>query len=153
MRNFAALLLLPFLLSACVSSPRKVALQPSGDFPPAGATVECTVDLGFGFREVTLAQPTRCSFESIGHFGYLHHDKQRLSQVGSYSISPSGNYALYQDGPSGKLFLFCRTSNTLTQLTSHFVGLADSYQWHEDTQAVGVGFATGWKSKRTFSIQ
>jgi hypothetical protein len=151
--NITAFTLLPLLLNACASSPRKVVLESTTDFPPPGAVVERSVDLGFGFRRVVLAEPVQVSFESIGHFEFLYYDKQRLCQVSSYSVSPSGKYALYQDGPSGKLFLFCPAANNLIQLTSHYVGYADSFQWHEDTKTVDVGFTTGWKSKRTFPIQ
>jgi hypothetical protein len=70
------------LLSGCATSPR----------------VERTTDLGFGFRRVVLAEPSQSSFESIGHFEYLDFDDHRLCQVGACSVSPSGRYAIYQDG-------------------------------------------------------
>lgn len=152
MKPIAAMVLLTILLSACATLPRKVALHPSGEFPPPGTVVEHTVDLGFGFKEVTLAEPVQVAFESIGHFGYLYYGQQRLSRINKCSVSPSGKHAIYQ-GASGELFLFCRADNSLTQLTTRSVGYAGSFQWHEDAKTVDVDFTFTWKSKRTFPIQ
>lgn len=152
MKLIAALVLLAISLSGCATLPRKVALEPSGEFPPPGTVVEHMVDLGFGFKEVTLAEPVHVDFESIGHFGYLYYGKQRLSRIDKCSVSPSGKYAIYQ-GPKGKLFLFCRADDSLTQLTDRSLGYADSFQWHEDAKTVEVDFTFSWKSKRKFPIQ
>ena len=83
-----SLVVLPLFLSACTSVPQ----------------VERTTDLGFGFRRVVLAEPSSSSFESIGHFEYLYYRDLRLCHLGDCSVSPSGSYVIYQDGPSGYLF-------------------------------------------------
>jgi hypothetical protein len=130
---FAAL---PLFLSACTST-----LRP-----------ERTTNLGFGFRRVVLAEPSSSSFESLGHFEYLYYRDQRLCHLGDCSVSPSGSYVIYQDGPSGSLFLFRRADSRLIQLTSQFVALVDTFEWHEDTSAVETHFAAG-HGARTFPLE
>jgi len=105
--------------------------------------LEQKTDLGFGFWRVVLAEPVKSKFESIGHFEYLYYGNLRLCQVGAYSISPSGRYAIYQDGPSGELFLFRREEKRVTRLTSHFIALADSFTWREEANCVEVDFGMG----------
>jgi len=117
---------LPLLLASCAASP-----------------VERTTDLGFGFRRVALAEPSHSSFESIGHFEYLYFRDRRLCQLGECSVSPSGRFAVYQDGPSGCLFLFRRADGSQTQLTTQFVALVDGFDWQEDAGAVEARFASG----------
>jgi len=129
------LAIITFLLSACATSPR----------------VEQTTDLGFGFRRVTLAEPSRSSFESIGHFEYLYFGDRRLDQVAVCSISPSGRYAVYQGGPHNNLFLFRPADGRTTQLTSQFVALVDTFDWHEDVQTVEAHFAAG-HGAQTFAL-
>lgn len=114
--------------------------------------VERVRDLGFGFRDVMFARPVQVSFESIGHFGYLYYGNTQLCQLGKCSVSPSGDYAAYQDGPSGNLYLFHRISGRLTQLTRRYPGFADRFIWHEDQAAVVVRLATWWRPERTYAL-
>src|SRR5271154_6177165 len=81
------------------------------------AEVERTEDLGFGFRREMRSESSSSSFESVGHFEYLFYRDQKICQVGSCSVSPSGKFAIYQDGPSGKIFLYRRADRKVTQLT------------------------------------
>ena len=127
---------LPLFLSACATAPR----------------AERTTDLGFGFRRVVVAEPSASSFESIGHFEYLFFRDRRLCQVGACSISPSGRYAVYQDAPSGHLFLFRPADGRLAQLNSEFVALIDTFEWHEDASAVEAHF-TGGQLAQIFLLQ
>ena len=120
---FAAM---PLLLASCATS-----------------HVEHTTDLGFGFRRVMLAEPSHSSFESIGHFEYLYFRDRRLCHLGECSVSPSGRFAVYQDGPSGCLFLFRRADGSQTRLTTQFVALVDGFDWQEDVGAVEARFASG----------
>jgi hypothetical protein len=113
---------------------------------------EREVELGYGFRRATLAEPSSASFEDIGHFEYLYHDDQRLCQLGACSVSPTGRYAIYQDRPSGDLFLFRRADRNTARLTSSFVGLVESFVWHEEAGTVEVHFGTGHEVK-TFPLQ
>jgi len=127
---------LPLFLGACTSTPRP----------------ERTTNLGFGFRRVDLAEPVSSSFESIGHFEYLYYRDRRLCHLGDCSVSPSGSYVIYQDGPSGELFLFHREDGQLTQLTSKFVALVDRFEWHEDTHTVEVRLVAG-HGAQTFALK
>jgi hypothetical protein len=128
---FFTLAVVPLFLSACASKP----------------IVERTTDLGFGFRRVVLAQPVKTSFESIGHFEYLYFGDKQLCQVDACSVSPSGKYAVYQDGPTGNIYLFRRFDSKLTQLTSQFIALVDTFDWHEDGNTVAAHFASGHGTK------
>jgi hypothetical protein len=115
-----------------------------------GSRVEKTTDLGFGFRRVTMAQPSHSSFESIGHFEYLYFHDRQLCQVGACSVSPSGQYAIYQDGPSGNLFLFSPKDGSPIQLAPPFVALVDTFEWHEEARMVRVRFTNG--RSQTFTL-
>ena len=130
------LALVPLLLSACSTTLR----------------VERATDLGFGFRRVVVAEPSQSSFESIGHFEYLYFRDHRLCQVGTCSVSPSGRYAVYQDGPSGELFLFRSADCRRSHLSSQFVALVDTFQWHEEEHAVEARFSGGHGAK-TFALE
>ena len=136
-KNFVLLFtFLPLFLSGCATSPR----------------TERTTDLGFGFRQIVLTEPSASSFESSGHFEYLYYRNRRLCQLGDCSVSPSGRYAIYQDGPSGNLFLFRRADGRLTQLTSQFVALVDAFEWQEDANTVEARF-TGGHEAQMFALQ
>lgn len=115
-----------------------------------GSRVERTTDLGFGFRRVTMAEPSQSPFESTGHFEYLYFQDRRLCQVGACSISPSGRYAIYQDGPSGNLFLFSPKDGSPIQLAEQFVALVDTFDWHEEARIVSVRFTNG--RSQTFTL-
>ena len=117
----------------------------------AKPVVERTENLGFGFRRVMLAEPVSVSFESIGHFEYFYYRDQRLCRVGACSVSPSGKFAIYQDGPSGNLFLFRRTDRKTTQLTRKFIALAGSFDWQEASGTVNAHLEG--KRLKTFILQ
>src|SRR5438445_12958794 len=92
--------------------------------------VEHVEDLGFGFRRVTIAKLNK--FE-LGHYPFLYYRDRLLCQIGPPpSISPSGNFAIYQDARSGKLILFRRRDEKTTELTSSFIGVANPFVWHEE---------------------
>lgn len=131
-----AMLAVPIVFGACKSG------------PPTKPEVERTTDLGFGFRRVVMAEQVNVAFESIGHFEYLYYGNLRLCQVDECSISPSGKYAIYQDGPSGELFLFRREEEKLARLTTHFIGLAESFTWREEANSVEVNFGEGQRVER-----
>ena len=114
--------------------------------------VERATDLCFGFRRVMVAEPSHSSFEGIGHFEYLYFRDRRLCHLGDCSIAPSGKFAVFQDGPSGCLFLFRRADGTQTQLTSQFVALVDTFEWHEEVSVVEARYASGHGVQR-FALQ
>ena len=103
--------------------------------------VEQVQDLGFGFRRVTIAKQNK--FE-MGHYPFLYYQNRLLCQIGAGSppsISPSGNFAACQDSRTGKLILFRRRDERLTDLTTSFIGIVRSYAWHEDQDTVEAEIA------------
>jgi len=130
-----SLAVLSLFLSACTSTSR----------------VEETTHLGFGFRRVVLAEPSSAKFESIGHFAYLYYRHRRICSLGDCSVSPSGRFVIYLDGPSGRLFLYRRADGRLTELTTRFEALVDTFVWHESAGTVEVRFRSG-HGARTFVI-
>jgi hypothetical protein len=101
--------------------------------------VERVEDLGFGFRRVTIAQFN--GFE-MGHYPFLYYRNRLLCQIGAPpSISPSGNFAIYQDGRSGKLMLFRRRDEKVSQLTSALGEVAYPFAWHEEEGTVEAELA------------
>ena len=98
------------------------------------AGVEHIEDLGFGFRRVTIAKSNK---GELGHYPFLYYRDRLLCQIGPPpSISPSGEFAIYQDARSGKLILFRRRDEKITVLTATFIGVADPFVWHEDQGTV-----------------
>ena len=113
--------------------------------------VEQIEELGFGFRRVTIAQ--RSKFE-VGRYPFLYYRNRLLCQIVEPppSISPSGNYAIYQDPRSGKLMLFRARDEKLTELTKAFIGVSGPVVWHEDQGTVEVT-AGADKLGQIFSLQ
>ncbi len=102
--------------------------------------VEHVEDLGFGFRRVTIAKFNK--FGELGHYPFLYYRNRLLCQiVAPPSISPSGNFAIYQDGRSGKLILFRRRDEKVSELTKTSIGLAYPFVWHEGENTVEVELA------------
>jgi len=96
-------------------------------------------DLGFGFKRATIVKSDKFG---TGRFPFLFYKNKPLCQIGPPpSISPSGNYAVYQDARSGKLILFRRRDEKVIELTKVFVGIANPYTWHEDEGTIECGFA------------
>lgn len=96
--------------------------------------VEKIEELGFGFRRVTIAKFNK--FE-LGHYPFLYYRDRLICQIGSPpSISPSGNFATYQDIRTGKLMLFRRSDQKTTELTKTVVPVASAFVWHEDQGTV-----------------
>lgn len=120
-----------------------LTLSKMGNALPSSTHVERITDLGFGFRRVTVAEPVASNFEGIGHFEYLYCLDRKLCRLGDCSVSPSGSYLIFQDGPSGILFLYRRLDGRRVQLTKKFVALVQRFEWHEDSGTVEVRFETG----------
>ena len=95
------------------------------------AAVEDRQNLGFGFHHDLIAEPTANPSESIGHFHYLFYRTRKLSQSDRFAVAPSGASIVYQDGPSGNIFLFRRRQGNVAQLTSTFPGLVERFEGHE----------------------
>jgi hypothetical protein len=109
-----------------------LALVTAAQAQNAPLGVERVRDLGFGFRRVLIVeQNPPNTFESVGHFEYLFYRGRKLSQANEAAIAPSGKSIIYQDGPSGNIFLFRRTDGSITQLTKKFPDLVNRYTWRE----------------------
>ena len=96
-------------------------------------------NLGFGFKRITNQR----LYDGWGHSEYFAYRGRILCQLSpsvSPSISPSGRFAIYQDVLSGKLFLFRRADEKITELTPKFVGLPYPIVWHEDQGSVEAQF-------------
>lgn len=124
-------------------------LVPSESHP---VVVEGSQRLGFGFKSVSVAKLQKTGFEGVGHFQHFYYKDKKLCSLGEASISPSGNFAIYQDGPSGFLFLFRRSDQHITQLSTQFLGLIESFQWYEDAAKVVVELRDG-KGTLSFDLE
>jgi hypothetical protein len=103
--------------------------------------VERSTNLGHGFHRDTIAEaipPSAHWFESVGHFAYLFYRDRKLCAVGECAVAPSGDAIVYQDGPSGNIFVFRCAHGNITQLTEKFPGLARQFVWHEHEQTVAA---------------
>jgi hypothetical protein len=77
----------------------------------ASDEVGLTRDVGSGFRMVIKSLPTGPgAFESVAQYHYLFYKDIELGQYDSYSVAPSGKYALLQDAPTGDIVLFASTT-------------------------------------------
>jgi hypothetical protein len=111
--------------------------------------IERVRDLGHGFRRVLVAEQNPPGvFESVGHFEYLYYRERKLSQANEAAIAPSARAIVYQDGPSGNIFLFRRTDGSITQLTKSFPGLVNRYVWREPDGVIDAFVVPSSTSKR-----
>jgi hypothetical protein len=129
------------------------AAAPVNEQPKEAAklpAIERTVDLGFGFRRVTMAEAVKGGFESIGHFAYLFYQDQKLCQLnGACMVSPSGKMVIYEDANSGgNIFLFHAADGKKTQLTPKFVALVNKFVWSESEGFVEVQFDASHPAQR-----
>lgn len=112
-----------------------------------GESIVRSRELGHGFRRVTLALPVNADFEGTGYFEFLYYNNERLAQIGgpsgNCSVSPSGCFLAFQDGPSGKVMLYSRGDGCFHQLTTRFVGVVKCFEWRECSKEVEVRFESG----------
>ncbi len=91
--------------------------------------IESKRELSHGFQFLTIAKDSNSTFEGIGHFEYLYFKNRQISQCSEASVRNDGKIAVYQDGPSGNLFVYTVTQNKSIQLTKRFPGLARDFHW------------------------
>ena len=84
-------------------------------------------------------------WEGIGHFSYLYFRKQELCKCsyGDFSVSPSKKYALFKDGPTGKLRLMNTSTGRIDDITTKYVGSPEKFDWNEAAGVVVVAFYQG----------
>ena len=107
--------------------------------------IEEVVDLGHGFRAFGLLIPGPWE---IGHFGFLYYRDQEVCKPGlCSSVSPSGSYVIFQDGPTGNVFLYRRTDGHRAQLTQFTteVPIVTDFVWHEDAGTVDWHYGTEYR--------
>jgi hypothetical protein len=107
----------------------------------ANDEVELTRDVGSGFRMVIKSLPTGPGpFESVAQYHYLFYRDIELGQYDSYSVAPSGKYALLQDAPTGDIVLFASAA-TQRRVVAKFSGsLARDYVWREGRHEATIRF-------------
>jgi hypothetical protein len=116
--------------------------------------VERRQDLGFGFhRDVIAMQNPPGFFESVGHFEFLFYRQRKLCQLDECAVAPSGKAVVYQDGPSGNLFLFRPADGKPVPLTRKFPGLVDQFEWHEGEGFISAVVADSKEKRRTIRLQ
>ncbi len=117
-------------------------------------------NLGSGFllvyREV-VNPPDH--WEGVGHFSFLYFRERQLCQCssGDFSIAPSARYAIFQDGSSGKLFIFKAQTGSLFEATTKYIGAPETFTWDEAKGLVTVAFYqglnNGYKDAEPISVQ
>lgn len=128
MRALSLIVLLFFYASVC-----------SGEILDARVT-----NIGYGFQEVRTT-------ETDGEFRYLYFGDRKLGKLGNYSISPSGNYAAFQDKSDNNIYLFRALDKTMEQLTNEASTQASKYSWNEKLEFVDVKFSNN--KTQSFAIE
>ncbi len=138
----------------CGASERKPSMERSGR-----VLAERKMEMGSGFSLVGRSiQMPSTHWEAIGHFSFLYFRDRLLCEcsTGDFSISPSGHYALVQDGPSGKLFLFSVKQQSLSEVTKKYIGSPRSFYWDERKRVVTIAFhqnlANGYPNAKPISV-
>ena len=112
--------------------------------------VERTRNLGHGFhRDVIAEKNPPGTFESVGHFEYLFYRHRKLCHLNyECAVAPSGKAVIYQDGPTGFIYVFRPANAKPIQLTKEFFGIIDDYEWHESEGFVRVVADKGRPSQK-----
>jgi hypothetical protein len=97
----------------------------------APAFVEGATNLGGGFRAVGLAEYEIGGICLIAHRSYLFDHDEKMADLDKALVAPSGRAVVYQEGASGNIFVFERSTGRTTQLTEKFPGLVSQFVWHE----------------------
>lgn len=107
-------------------------------------SVEANRELGFGFHEVRRSERSPPGvWEGMRHSSSLFYMDQELGEFDTYSIAPSGRYALYQDRPTGFLVLFTCTNRQRSTVATFSGTLAKRYEWREAQREAMVFFENG----------
>lgn len=110
----------------------------------AAAATVASFDLGFGFRVDQVLLPTGPNaWERYAQYRVLFYKNRELGIYDSYSIAPSGKYALFQDAPTEGIVLFTRATGKRQIVMRHPHSLAKKYTWREQRQQATVLFENG----------
>jgi len=80
-----------------------------------------------------------------GQIRQLYYGENKLGQIGTHSISPSGHYAAFQDVPAGYIYLYRVDDNHIEQLTREFIAPTRKYTWDETLEIVRIEFTNNAK--------
>jgi hypothetical protein len=69
------------------------------------------------------------AFEKLAHHEDFYFRSRRLGTVAEYSVSPSGNFAAFQD--NGRTLLFDRELGKVRDVTDGGFALAKRFVWNE----------------------
>ena len=108
---------------------------------PSGEGIEEIQNRGHDFWLVTVAQQNLSGFEAIGHFRHCYFASRDFGQCDEIFPSPSGKYAIYQNGPTGLVMLFDAAAGTSEKITDSSVGLVRSAAWSESKLMVTLTFS------------
>ena len=78
------------------------------------------------------------AFEGLAHYHDLFYGSRRLGEVGQWSISPSGRFALFED--KGKLLLFDRDLGQTRDVTDGSFAVPKTFAWSERGAVVEVTY-------------
>ena len=107
--------------------------------------------LGHGFWIQSYSQKSE-GWEAVTfHSSFGHQNTTLCKNLGHQFISPSGNYAIYQDGPTGLLFLFSASTTRVTRLTNTFPGLPKEIIWQELQSKATLTFSSN-QPPQTFAL-
>ena len=86
-------------------------------------------DFGHGFKLFAKQERISYGFESIRHFRVLRYRHQNLGEVGFVSVSPSGQWALYEQ--DGRIVLFSASSRASRDATDGTFEIPRVVRWDE----------------------
>jgi hypothetical protein len=119
-----------------------VALVCVGTFVAFAYGAARSRNLGHGYRIVhrevdTSKNPN--AFEGIAHYNDLYFHATRIgTEIGELSISPSGNFAFFEQ--DGKLMLFDRQSKKAIEVTDGEFAVPEDIKWNEVKHEVNVTY-------------
>lgn len=117
----------------------------AGSLIAAEPTKAESVNIGSGFI-------VKKTVTNDGQIRQLFYGKNKLGQIGNYSISPSGHYAAFQDAPAGNIYLYRVDDNHIEQLTRDFIAPTRQYSWDETLEILRVEFTNNAKPM-SFAIE
>lgn len=107
----------------------------------AGVVIDSNItDLGSGYRKVRAIEKVSAASSETEQFTYLYYKDKKLGQASKYSISPSGEYLIFQDSTTGDIFLFDSASGKLELQKITKIVPVRKFSWNERMEYVKVRF-------------
>ncbi|WMW82111.1 hypothetical protein RF679_07455 [Undibacterium cyanobacteriorum] len=83
-------------------------------------------DISYGFQYVEKDIEYK---DGVDHFHYLYFKDRNLGKISTYSISPDGQFAVFQNGSSSEIFLYDVSRDELNKLIKERIGLVRDFEW------------------------